>query len=81
VLRSQVGGLQRKLEEEQEVTDAARSQLYDYKQMVTMVGEPAGQEGGSGRAELHVKLGLWPGGSGVGLARRALGHKTGAAVL
>jgi hypothetical protein len=33
----QVSTLTRRLEEEQEVTEAARSQLYDYKQMVTMV--------------------------------------------
>lgn len=37
----QVVALQRRLEEEQEVVDAARNQLYDYRQMVTMVGGDA----------------------------------------
>jgi len=37
VLREEVSRLQRRLEEEQEVVEAARSQLYDYRQMVTML--------------------------------------------
>jgi hypothetical protein len=53
-----VSTLNRRLEEEQEVTEAARSQLYDYKQMVTMVG---GWGPGAGGMELACQL-SWQGG-------------------
>jgi hypothetical protein len=34
----QVSGLQRRLEEEADLLEAARNQLYDYRQMVGLVG-------------------------------------------
>ncbi len=50
-LTQQVSSLQRRLEEESEVVEAARNQLYDYRQMVGVVRSGRGERVGShGRA-------------------------------